>query len=490
MDAMTLRRTMAYEITATIVGLLLISGASLWGLNALHQDFDSSIAGYQELRQVYEVSSHVATARTLLTLARADDAKAHAQIQAAVDKYDLYSPPTAERPATTGRKAHLRLAVRNALADALRIQDTAARVDSLNRVLAQVANLVNEIRRQIERAQQAADANRRTATILMSVLSAVVVVGAVIVGVWQYRSVIRPLHRLGHAARTIAAGRFADRVPAEGHAEFAELADDFNRMAAELDGLYRQLEEKVAIKSKELARSERLASVGYLAAGVAHEINNPIGIIAGHAELMLGKLANEERSDGEVEGALRVICDEAFRCKDIVGKLLSLARPGDEGRRRISLAELAENVVGMVGGLGEHRAKRVTLRINKDHPLDVIASEAEMKQVLLNLVINALDAVAATGGEVWVEVNNADGFVELAVTDNGRGMTADVLDRVFEPFFTAKRGRGEPGMGLGLSISHAIVRSHRGTIRADSHGPGKGSRFVVRLPAAEGAGTQ
>ena len=480
---MTLRRTMALEIGATIVGLLLVSGASLWGLNALHEDFDSSIAGYQELRQVYEVGSHVATAKTLLTLQKPEEGRAEAEIRTAVDMYDLYRPPS-------GEAAGLRGAVREGLREALWVSGREQRVAALNRVLAQVANLASEIRRGIERTQHKADRNRRTAVMLMSALSAVVVVGAVMVGIWQYRSVMRPLNRLGQAARTIAAGRFADRIPAEGHAEFAELADDFNRMAAELDGLYRQLEEKVAIKSKELARSERLASVGYLAAGVAHEINNPIGIIAGHAELMLRKLANEEPSDGQVQGALRVICDEAFRCKDIVGKLLSLARPGDEGRTRISLAELAETIVGMVGGLSEHRAKRVTLRINKDHPLDVIASEAEMKQVLLNLVINALDAVPATGGEVCVEVNNADGFVELAVTDNGRGMTADVLERVFEPFFTAKRGRGEPGMGLGLSITHAIVRSHRGTIRADSHGPGKGSRFVVRLPAAEGAGTQ
>ena len=109
---MTLRRTMALEIGATIVGLLLVSGASLWGLNALHEDFDSSIAGYQELRQVYEVGSHVATAKTLLTLQKPEEGRAEAEIRTAVDMYDLYRPPS-------GEAAGLRGAVREGLREAL-----------------------------------------------------------------------------------------------------------------------------------------------------------------------------------------------------------------------------------------------------------------------------------------------------------------------------------------------------------------------------------
>jgi signal transduction histidine kinase len=184
-----------------------------------------------------------------------------------------------------------------------------------------------------------------------------------------------------------------------------------------------------------------------------------------------------------VRKTLRVICEEAFRCKEIVGKLLSLARPGEENRARIPLAEVARGVVGMVGALKEYRGRRVEVHVDPGERLDVLASEGDMKQVVLNLVINALEA---EGSVVRVDVGRVEGMVQLAVSDNGRGMSGEVVERVFEPFFTGKRGTGQRGVGLGLSITHAIVASHGGSIRAESEGVGKGSRFVVRLPAAEG----
>ncbi len=123
----------------------------------------------------------------------------------------------------------------------------------------------------------------------------------------------------------------------------------------------------------------------------------------------------------------------------------------------------------------------------------MLASEGEMKQVVLNLTLNALDATdgdgvggLATQGlrpSVTIRVSRRDDRVELCVSDTGRGMSRDVLDRIFEPFFTAKRGSARPGTGLGLSICHAIIESHGGRIDAYSDGPGKGSRFIVQLPA-------
>ncbi len=478
---MTLRRTMVIEIAATIAALILLTAASLWGLHAIHQDFDAALAGYHELRQVYEVGSHLTTARALLTLPHPDLPSAQSHIQAALDTYALYLPPPSH---TDHRKHQLRLALRNALANAYAPPDDEQRIPAINLVLTQLANLVNELRLDIEHARQAGENNRRTATITLAAVSTIVVLAAILVGAWQYRTVIRPLHRLGLATRTIAAGQFADRVPTAGHAEFARLADDFNHMASELHNLYRQLEQKVASKSKELVRSERLASVGYLAAGVAHEINNPIGIIAGHAELMLSKLAQEPHPDPELQHTLRVICEEAFRCKDIVAKLLSLARPADDTRKPLSLPQLAQSVITMLTGLAQHRDKQITLHPPNTPPPPVLANENEIKQVLINLLINALDAVPDKSGLVSVLIRHDRDFVELAVADNGRGMTPDVLDRVFEPFFTAQRGRG---IGLGLSITHAIVQNHGGLIHAHSDGPGLGSRFVLRLPALHGA---
>ncbi len=116
-------------------------------------------------------------------------------------------------------------------------------------------------------------------------------------------------------------------------------------------------------------------------------------------------------------------------------------------------------------------------------PLQVLAREGELKQVLMNLVINAVDAVDEPNrGKVEVNLSHDQGNVLVEVRDNGRGMSPDVLDRIFEPFFTTKRGSGKTGTGLGLSISHAIVEEHGGELRAFSDGAGLGSRFVITLP--------
>src|SRR5205814_1271179 len=266
--------------------------------------------------------------------------------------------------------------------------------------------------------------------------------------------------------------------------------------AGELDSFTRQLETKVATKSKELVRSERLASVGFLAAGVPHEINNPLSIISGYAELSLKQLQHAtagarttEEADAmrEVTQALRAIRDEAFRCKEITGKLLSLARGGTErSKEEFSIARIAEEVASLVRGLASYRDRRVVVDLDAREILTVCGNPNEIKQVLLNLVVNALDASPPQAGVVRVEARRADAnWVELIVSDNGRGMPPHVLEHVFEPFFTAKRGTSaEPGTGLGLSITHAIVQGHGGTVRAESEGLGRGSRFVVRLPAA------
>ena len=287
--------------------------------------------------------------------------------------------------------------------------------------------------------------------------------------------------------KDVAARQFAARVEPSGSGEFVELANEFNTMAAQLQELYRTLEEKVAQKSKELVRSERLASVGFLAAGVAHEINNPLSIISGYAELSLKALIDSADDDpqsiAEAAQGLRVIRDEAFRCKEITEKLLSLAKSGTRNKEPFSVSQLAEEVTSMIRGLENYRDRRVFLGLDKTEPLTVYGNANEIKQVLLNLTINALEATPPRDGEVRVAAKRVDEWVELEVIDNGRGMAAEVVDHVFEPFFTAKRGVGSPGTGLGLSITHAIVESHGGEVLRSSAGPGRGSRFVVRLPA-------
>ncbi|MEK7731325.1 MAG: HAMP domain-containing sensor histidine kinase, partial [Planctomycetota bacterium] len=319
----------------------------------------------------------------------------------------------------------------------------------------------------------------------IAILSGVILLAMTVINVGQYRNIIGPLRRLREGVERMAGGRFGEPVHVAGATEFTALARDFNRMAEELDQSYRTLEAKVEAKSKELVRSERLASVGFLAAGVAHEINNPLHIISAHAELMLkrlGKAGADATSGDGVSQALQIIRDESFRCKEIIDKLLSLSRFGDAARERVSAATVVRDVVSMVLALKQSKDRRVALKMDPADDLAVWGNAAELKQVMLNLVLNALEAASPGAGEVCVEGRRAVEWIELTVCDNGRGMTERTLQHVFEPFFTERRSSNRRGLGLGLSISHAIVESHGGRISAHSDGPNRGSRFQVRLP--------
>ncbi len=516
---MSLRWTMIYQIAAMIVGLLLVSGAALWGLNALHQDFGAALKGYEDLRMVFEVASHVATARALLASSQDNEARAADELQTAADRFRGFLVEKHRRGQLQigGKISQLEKQVYGSLTLALaRLRiwlqlrplevPSAVQVASLEPVYRDLNNLAGAINMDIAQSQHAAHEKRRATIAAVETVSGLIVLGAVVLGLIQYRSVTTPLNRLGRGVRRFATGKFEPRIRPEGYAEFIALAHDLNHMAGELQGLYQELEEKVEVKSRELVRSERLASVGFLAAGVAHEINNPLSIITGHAEMSLKQLEAAEKAEsaplptgdagltatstalGEAVQTLRIVCEEAFRCKAITEKLLSLSRSRDEGRKPVSLVEVARNVATMVGGLPAYRDRKLSVSATPADQLGrwtVMASEAEMKQVMLNLTINALEAAPPGQGQVNIQVSRNNGWVELSVADNGRGMSAETLERVFEPFFTAKRGSGAPGTGLGLSISHAIVTNHGGRMSAYSQGVGMGSKFTVQLPAAE-----
>src|SRR6185437_9669953 len=243
--------------------------------------------------------------------------------------------------------------------------------------------------------------------LIIGLLASIAILAAVLLSISQYRLIMAPLQRLRHGVRRVAEAKFSQKLdPAAMGAspEFADLATEFNRMASELDEFYRRLEEQVRAKSRDLVRSERLASVGFLAAGVAHEINNPLNIISGYAELTSKRLNAargpiDEQAMEQTRESLRIIREEAFRCKDITEKLLSLSRPGSDTREELDLATVARDVATMTQGLKNYRDRRLTLKLDSLEPLAVRANLTEMKQVLLNLTINALEASPANGGE-------------------------------------------------------------------------------------------
>lgn len=497
---MTLRRKMGLQITAMIVGLFLISGASLWGLNGLRQNYGQAVDGYQELRQIFEVGAEVNIAKMQLAADNPNPDQVVGQMQKAVTRFQGSEP---WRALDASAYEPMRQSLDEAVTELRDWRDDGGPPPTagVNKTLYHIGDTVAKVRARVESSQAAAEAKRRTTLYALGLLCAAVILAAVLLGLWQYKGVLNPLHRLSGAVRRVATGQFGVRIleggmPSGADNEFASLASDFNRMATQLDGYYKDLEQKVAEKSKELIRSERLASVGYLAAGVAHEINNPLGIISGYAEYALAEKARGGAVATDIEGTLRVIRDEAFRCKDITGKLLSLARPGSSQRQRVNLADVAENVVSVLAGLRGFKERKISVRAETSEPPVVNAVEGEMKQVLMNLLLNALEATDDCDGEVRVTVSRGRELpggheaVMLVVSDNGRGMTPETLERVFEPFFSERRPRDpasspRPGTGLGLSITHAIVQSHGGRISAQSDGLGRGSRFVIELPSAQ-----
>jgi signal transduction histidine kinase len=172
-----------------------------------------------------------------------------------------------------------------------------------------------------------------------------------------------------------------------------------------------------------------------------------------------------------------MIQDEAFRCKGITERLLDFSRLSDVEKSSTDLTDLVSGVIDTVRHVGKYRDKRVSLE--QSNAVYVPINAQEIKQVVLNLITNGLDSLDA-GGDVSVQVAVDASHAILVVKDNGCGMTAETQEHIFEPFFT--RRRDGQGTGLGMSISYRIVTDHGGDISVRSDGPGKGSRFIVRLP--------
>lgn len=298
-----------------------------------------------------------------------------------------------------------------------------------------------------------------------------------------YRWIFRPLRILTKGSRRIAGGQFSYRIHLDTRDEMAELAENMNDMTSRFQEIRNDLDRQVAERTQQVIRGEQLAGVGFLAAGVAHEINNPLASIAGCAESLqrrLGSLVADDHPDCKVVAQyLGMIQKEAFRCKDITEKLLDFSRVGDARRQPVDLRALVSDVVEIVQTLDKYERKQVV--VVPGAPLIAVVNGTEMKQVVLNLTANALDSVD-DGGRLTIEFVARREEVEVVFTDDGCGMTEEVLEHLFEPFFT--RRRSGQGTGLGLSISYRIIADHHGTITAKSAGPGRGSEFRIRLPAA------
>jgi len=292
--------------------------------------------------------------------------------------------------------------------------------------------------------------------------------------------VFNPIKLLQAGVRRVHRGNFDQPIQLHSQDELQELAVEFNAMTTRLRDIYKDLARQVNERTRQLVRSERMVSVGFLAAGVAHEINNPLASIAFCSEALerrLLEVLNKVPGEADVIAKyLKMIQQEAFRCKQITQKLLDFSRSG--GRREpVELCGLIEDVIQVAHHLPSAKGKQFVFQTTE--PITALVSGPDVKSVVLNMVVNALDSMDDTG-TLTTTLSTDDEIATMTFTDTGCGMTPDVLDNIFEPFFT--RNRTGNGTGLGLSISHQIVDQHGGSIQAQSAGPGRGSTFVVRLP--------
>jgi signal transduction histidine kinase len=324
------------------------------------------------------------------------------------------------------------------------------------------------------------DLGWRAASALVGLVAALFLVH----GALLWRSVIAPVARLSEATREVAKGRLEVRLPVHGDDEVARLAANFNTMTESLERAQRDLvalnatlEDRVREKSaalvqaeRELRHAEKMASLGTLAGGVAHEFNNLLGGIQGCAED-----AAHETDPAEIRETLGVIERTARRGTAITEKLLRFARPAAAGRDDVDVAAVARDVATLV----EPEASRSGIDVVVDAPAEarLRADPTGMHQVMLNLATNAVHAMRR-GGKLTIRVAKDGGGVSVAVSDTGVGITAEERAKLFEPFFTTR----PEGTGLGLSVSYGIVKAHGGRIDVES-APGRGATFTVSLPA-------
>ena len=314
-----------------------------------------------------------------------------------------------------------------------------------------------------------------------SAMAAAVLLAAL--GILTYRWVFRPLRLLGYGSRRVAAGDFAFRLVLDTRDEMAELADAFNDMTERFQEIRDDLDGQVQLRTREVIRNEQLASVGFLAAGVAHEINNPLASIAMCAESLESRLdsTTPTAADRQVtKRYLELIQNEAFRCKGITEKLLDFSRLGEVRRQATAIMALVGDVAEMLRHVGRFAGRAIEVESSSD--VLVMVNPQEIKQVVLNVLVNALDSIEESGN-VRVGLRRSGREAVLTFTDDGCGMSEEVLEHLFEPFFT--RRKAGQGTGLGLSIVHRIVADHGGRIEALSRGVGMGSTFRVTLPIAE-----
>lgn len=313
------------------------------------------------------------------------------------------------------------------------------------------------------------DMRRRTLLTFLMITFAGILVAFAISNILA-SSITRPIRSLVSASDKLAKGDLSHRVECRTGDAIGELARAFNCMADSIKERDEQLKEYV---KQEIMKSERLAMIGQLAAGVAHEINNPLGSILIYSHLLLEDL---EENDPRGEN-LKKIVNQATRCKVIVKGLLDFAHQSEPEMKPSDVNKIVNEVLSLVEGQAVFHNIKIIKKLSINLPF-VMADETQIQQVFMNIVLNAAEAMEGQG-ELIIETSSDGKFINAKFTDTGCGIPEQNIKKLFEPFFSTKT-KGH-GIGLGLAISYGIIKKHNGRINIDSE-VGKGSTFTIQLP--------
>lgn len=326
----------------------------------------------------------------------------------------------------------------------------------------------------------------QTAKVLYFLIGAIIL-GSVLAVAFIWQVVYRPVKELIDGTHRVAGGDLEYRLPVGSEDELGDLAISFNRMTAEVGGVQAKIEAEVERKTAELERihktllrSEKMASIGKLAATVAHEINNPLFGILTYARLVSRELVKHEFAErDELCEQVQTIERESKRCGELVKNLLTFSRQAPSNREPNDLNTVVHRAVMLVKHKLEMQNIELTESLAADLP-PVHCDANQIQQVALVLLVNAAEAMPK-GGKLLVSTapDAAGGHGVVRVKDTGGGIPEDVLPRIFDPFFTTKEDQNRTG--LGLAVAHSIVEQHAGEITVRST-PGEGTEFLVELP--------
>ena len=332
---------------------------------------------------------------------------------------------------------------------------------------------------------------------MLSYTAGAMLIVAILSWLFVWRVVGEPIKALKNGTEHLSQGNLGYQIEVQSHDEVGDLAHSFNEMSLQLRAANEEivtwaktLEDRVEQKTRELNRahdhllhSERMASIGKMAAVVAHEVNNPLSGILTYAKLIrkwVGTGQTEHEKREEAIECLELIAAESRRCGDLIKNLLTLSRTAPMNVQSTDVHAVIDRCLLLVRHQLELGGVEVQLHYAKDLPR-VPCDPAQIEQVFLALIMNARDAMPR-GGNLWIEtrVSNDESEIEIQVRDDGAGIDPEVLPHVFEPFLTTKESGH--GVGLGLAISRGIVERHNGRIVVQAE-LGRGTTFTVTLPS-------